>query len=210
MKRIVIALLILASGTAWADKAGFYLGVGITSSTYSSPDDDDFTDIFEDERSSGWRGELGYIWDLGKPGGFHLGVAGTYDNFGEVTREEHFGVEYAKVSFEAQAFSVLVVIEQELASWADFVFKVGPASVNYEFEASYLIFDPSFPFGPYGSESDSSTEIGGTMILGFTFFPTDFLAIELARQGTAFVDSQYDENNAYAAGTWSASLQYRF
>jgi hypothetical protein len=207
MRLFILIIAVLSASSVWAEKAGFYIGAGITSSNYMSPDDDDFNDIFEDEKTTGWRGEFGYIWDLGKPGGFHLGIAGAYDNFGKAEIEENFGYEYARASFEAQALSVMVVIEQELASWVDFVFKAGPASVNYDIGASYQFY---YPVGGYYGDSDSQseTELGGTMIIGFTFFPTDFLAIELARQGMAYIES--DSDDRYGAGTWSASLQYRF
>ena len=48
-------------------------------------------------------------------------------------------------------------------------------------------------------------------MIGFTFFPTEFLAIELASQGTAFVyDYAYGGDEVYTASSLSLSLQYRF
>jgi opacity protein-like surface antigen len=206
MRLLIVLLGVLSVTSAWADKDGFYLGAGISSNIYSSSDDDDFNDVFEDERSIGGRLEFGHLWDVAQPGGLHIGVAATYDSFGEVERaEKRFG-EYARVSFDAQAFSVLFVIEQELVSWVDIVFKIGPSSVNtkmagnigYNTASGYYVF----------SDSESQTEIGGTAIIGLTFFPTNYLAIELARQGTVYVDS--DTDDACGAGSWSISLQYRF
>ena len=82
----------------------------------------------------------------------------------------------------------------------DFVFKVGPAAVDYEIELT-----------GYYRGSESSTEPGATAVIGFTFFPTEFLAIELASQGTAFVlDYDYEDDEVYTVSSLSLSLQYRF
>jgi hypothetical protein len=212
MRHFIIALLILSSCSAWAEKAGLYIGAGISASNYSSPDNDEFKDAFEDERTNGWRAELGYIWDLGKPGGFHMGVAGTYDDFGKAKGDtqyfDAFGPRTLSGEVEARALSVLLVIEQEIVKWVDFVFKIGPAFVDYDRDAT----DTWYSGGTEIKEplSESSSEVGASMALGFTFFPTDYLAIEVARQGMAFVTSDSDEDDAITAGTWSASLQYRF
>ena len=197
----VAATSFLLAGPVLADKAGPYVGLGVTSNVYGSVDDDDFDSLFEDERVTGWRLEGGYIWDLGKPGGFHLGVVGAYNDFGKATIEEYYcSVCREELSVQAQALSVLLVIEQEIASWVDFVFKVGPAAVDYEIELT-----------GYYRGSESSTEPGVTAVIGFTFFPTEFLAIELASQGTAFVyDYAYGGDEVYTASSLSLSLQYRF
>ena len=197
----VAATSFLLAGPVLADKAGPYVGLGVTSNVYGSVDDDDFDSLFEDERVTGWRLEGGYIWDLGKPGGVHLGVVGAYNDFGTATIEEYYcSVCREELSVQAQALSVLLVIEQEIASWVDFVFKVGPAAVDYEIELT-----------GYYRGSESSTEPGGTAVIGFTFFPTEFLAIELASQGTAFVyDYAYGGDEVYTASSLSLSLQYRF
>ena len=197
----VAATSFLLAGPVLADKAGPYVSLGVTSNVYGSVDDDDFDSLFEDERVTGWRLEGGYIWDLGKPGGFHLGVVGAYNDFGKATIEEYYcSVCRVELSVQAQALSVLLVIEQEIASWVDFVFKVGPAAVDYEIELT-----------GYYQDSESSTEPGVTAVIGFTFFPTEFLAIELASQGTAFVyDYAYGGDEVYTASSLSLSLQYRF
>ncbi len=131
----VAATSFLLVGPVLADKAGPYVGLGVTSNVYGSSGDDDFDSLFEDERVTGWRLEGGYIWDLGKPGGFHLGVVGAYNDFGKATIEEYYcSVCKAELSVQAQALSVLLVIEQEIASWVDFVFKVGPSAVAYDVE----------------------------------------------------------------------------
>ena len=57
-----------------------------------------------------------------------------------------------------------------------------PAVVDFEAEETWTLRDPLAPGGFYReSFSDSDSEVGGTMVIGFTFFPTDYLAIELAR-----------------------------
>ena len=202
----VAATSFLLAGPVLADKAGPYVSLGVTSNVYGSVDDDDFDSLFEDERVTGWRLEGGYIWDLGKPGGFHLGVVGAYNDFGKATIEEYYcSVCREELSVQAQALSVLLVIEQEIASWVDFVFKVGPSAVAYDVDwTDYYI-------GGYYQDSESSTEPGVTAVIGFTFFPTEFLAIELASQGTAFVyDYAYGGDEVYTASSLSLSLQYRF
>lgn len=212
MKKLLTAILLLVSVNAYSDKAGLYIGAGLTSTVFSSTDDDDFKDLFEDERATGWRAEIGYIWDLGKPGGFHLGVAGTYDNTGKAERKESIPGVSATASVEATAVAVQLVIEQEMASWADFIFKVGPTSINYKVKGSAECYLSScYPYYGRYSDSVSETKPGATMSIGVAFFPADFLAIELARQGTAFVyDNDFGEDYTYTAGTWSLSLQYRF
>jgi len=202
----VAATSFLLVGPVLADKAGPYVSLGVTSNVYGSVDDDDFDSLFEDERVTGWRLEGGYIWDLGKPGGFHLGVVGAYNDFGKAT----IGDYWAELSVQAQALSVLLVIEQEIAPWVDFVFKVGPAAVRYEVDYEYWNY-AYYPYGPYLQYSESSTEPGATAVIGFTFFPTEFLAIELASQGTAFVyDYASGGDEVYTASSLSLSLQYRF
>lgn len=203
MRHAIWIVLILASNMVWAEKAGLYLGAGVTTNTYKSQNDY-FDDRVEDERATGWKVELGYIWDLGKPGGFHLGVAATYNDFGTIKAGENNPYSYyypdTEIKFDANAFAVMVVLEQEIASWVDFVFKIGPASVDYQIE------EPGYGY----NKKDSATELGAQAVIAFVFFPTDYLAIELASQGTSFVDSDSYNDDVYSASTLSLALQYRF
>ena len=203
MKNILIGLTSLAlAAPAWAEKAGPYIGVGITSNVYRSSDSD-INEVFESEGTTGWRLEGGHIWDLGKPGGFHLGVVGAYNNFGQATATGELEYFTFNADVEAQAISALFVIEQEIVRWVDFVFKIGPAFVDYELrDTGYDYF-----YGPY-SNNYSNTAMGTTAVIGFTFFPTQFLAIELASQGTAFLDSEVTDD-VFAISSLSLSIQYR-
>ena len=218
MKFITLIFLVAAGSlapAAHASKDGIYVGIGITTTSYRGNSSDSFVRVVEDERVTGWRGEVGYIWDLGKTGGFQMGVAGTFNDFGKVSNTEQDGPNTTDVSLDASALSVYFVIEQEMATWVDFVFKVGPSLINYEATSCCTAI------GGRDIVDQRETRIGGTGIIGFTFFPTQHIGIELAAQVTSWLtgdlrnieteDDFYDYiDSRVAARTLSASFQYRF
>ena len=211
----VFAALLVAAPGAHASKEGIYLGVGISTTTYRGNSSDSFVRAVDDERVTGWRGEMGYVWDLGKPGGFHLGVTGAIDRLGEVSGEGQDGPNSVDVSLDATAFTVYFLIEQEIARWVDFVFKVGPSLVDYEVQSCCKAI------GNDDIIDEKETRFGGAAVIGFTFFPTENIGIELAAQAISWYTGDFrdveDEDTFYdyldsrvAARTLSASFQYRF
>ena len=209
----VVLLLSFVVSSASADKAGLYAGLGLLRGGYADSVSR-VNDAFEGEAANGWRAEVGYIWDIGKPGGFHLGLSGAYDNFGKLKGQTnpYFSIPAQDLELEGQAFSVYFVGEQQLARWCHFVFKVGPTIVSSDLESSAV----SSPF----SSSDSETDAGVGAVIAFTFFPIEQLAIELANQGHVYI-YESDRTNTYnyydntdydgaGFGNLSLSLQYRF
>jgi hypothetical protein len=211
----VVLLLSFVVSSAWADKAGLYAGLGVLRGGYA----DSIVridDAFEDETSNGWRAEVGYIWDIGKPGGFHMGVSGAYDDFGKLKGRTNpfFNIPAMDLEIEGRAFSVYFVGEQQLARWCHFVFKVGPTVVSTDLESSIVTSSRS--------SSDGQTDTGVGAVIAFTFFPMEQLAIELASQGHVYVyesdrtntnSSYYYDNTDYDGagfGNLALSLQYRF
>lgn len=207
MKRIFsVVLLLVVSNVVWADKAGFYLGLGTQVSSFTS-DNDFLDDTFGKESASGWRGEFGYIWDVGREGGLHMGIAGAYDDFGTMKGDGDVIVYYPGIGWlpgqeefelSGEALSVYFVLEQEIASWVDFVFKVGPSVVQSDVKGA--------------NQDDSDTQAGLGLGIAFTFFPVPNFGIELASQGHAYVDDSEgsSDNDVSAVGTYSLTLQYRF
>ena len=49
----------------------------------------------------------------------------------------------------------------------------------------------------------------GAAYIGFVFFPTEYIGIEVAAQNTGFVETD-DDDNIYNVSSLSASVQYRF
>ena len=206
LQRVFFAGVILLATIpiARADKAGFYLGAGVSVATYRISTN--LESSFESSRTQGWRTEAGYIWDVGRSGGFHLGVAGTFDQWGEIEESgaNAFGGEWT-ARVQARVVAITVVLEQEIAQWVDFVFKTGPSYGYISLEETYS-YDPSFPSQTH---RDSGEGVGGEYIAGFAFFPANHFAVELAAQGNWFVHNEgYFE--ATAVGALSLSLQYRF
>jgi opacity protein-like surface antigen len=217
----LILLATLATG-AQASKDGLYLGIGLTSTTYRSNASGSFVRVIDDQRVSGWRGEAGYIWDIGKPGGFQLGVAGAYDDLGRASDTGEFQGDTTDVRLEASTWTAYFVIDQEIESWVDFIFKVGPSLVDY---------DVNVCCSEDGSNLDKrQVKPGFTSAAGFAFFPTQNIAIEVAGQFTTwltgdrddFRDVDFEDNEEIKEAildfldsrvtslTWTASFQYRF
>ena len=192
---------LLPATLAAADKQGFYIGAGISRATYRISTDLD-TDL-RGSRVTGGRVEAGYIWDVGRAGGFRLGVAGTYDRWGEAeeTSAEYGGT--VRERFRAQLVAVNCVLQQEIAPWVDFVFKVGPGYGSFDAEAEY-------PVSTDPPEADSGDGLGGSYIAGFDFFPAQHLALEIAAQVNWFTPRGDYLLDAEAVAALSASLQYRF
>jgi hypothetical protein len=69
------------------------------------------------------------------------------------------------------------VIEQEIARWVDFVGKAGMGAANYDYNDDLGL-------------DISSTEPSFSAALGFVFFPTDYLGIELLAEMVSF-DYEY-------------------
>jgi hypothetical protein len=135
-----------------------------------------------------------------------LGVAGTFDQWSEIEESGAYasGAEWT-ARVQARVAAVTVVLEQEITPWVDFVFKTGPSYGYISLEETYS-YDPAFPSE---TRSDSGEGVGGEYIAGFTFFPADHFAVELAAQGNWFVHSE-GYFDATAVGALSLSLQYRF
>ena len=74
---VVILLGALLAQPVSADKDGFFVGAGVSLNSFRGLSDDAFFDVIEDERSLGWRAEFGFIWDIGRTGGFQLGASGA-------------------------------------------------------------------------------------------------------------------------------------
>ena len=209
------AVLVGATPVVNASKEGIYVGVGITSTSYHGDSSDSFVRAVDDERVTGGRAEVGYVWDLGKPGGFHLGVVGAYDGLGKVSGSTDNGINTVDVSLDASALSVYFLIEQEIASWVDFVFKVGPSLVDYRVKSCCSAISNKTII------DDKETKGASAVVIGFTFFPTENIGIELAGQAISWFtgdfrdvedsDTFYDYvDSLVTARTLSASVQYRF
>lgn len=214
IKQIAVVLLATLASTAHAAKDGWYAGIGISTNAYRSNDSSSFVRVVEDEQTTGWRAEFGHIWDLGKAGGFQIGVAGAYDDLGKVSASEQNGDRNTDVSIEASALTAYFVIDQEIASWVDFVFKVGPSVIDYEAESCCTLTNTA-------QIDDRKTRVGGAAAIAFVFFPTQNIGIELSAQAfswyTGNLSEVEDEDDFYnyldsrvAARSLSASLQYRF
>lgn len=227
--RIFLGTLLLASNLAWAGKPGLYLGAGITTNQYQFPSNHNPVFAFDDEWQTGWRAELGYIWDLGKAGGFQLGVAGTYNDLTKAENSRTWNASVppdgdfpgftifgeSKTTFDAQAFGVLLVIQQELLAWMDLAFKIGPAYVQStlteQSNAVSIINGETEPNLLPGSYRKKADEWGGLAQLGLIFYPMEQLGIEVAVQNIGWQQSDiYDTDDWYHSNTLSLSAQYRF
>ena len=213
--RIVSSLILLAlCQPAMAAKDGMYLAIGISGSSYVNHSGDSFLRVVDGERAGGWRAEIGHIWDLGKAGGFQLGVAGAFDHFGEVSDSGRFGDETGEVELDARALSAYFVIDQELTRWLDFMFKIGPAGIEYQARACCTAQGRDIV-------DERKSRLGASSVIGLVFFPAEHIGIELAAQATAWYtgdlrdveteDDLYDYlDTRVAARSLSASFQYRF
>lgn len=203
IRHLLLLMLLLQPLSLMADKPGLYLGAGISLSTYRVVSTQ--LDIsFEGETTTGWRAEAGYIWDTGKPGGFHLGIAGIYDDLGSISLEDDsFTISSGVFNYHTKLISVVFVMEQEIAYWVDFIFKVGPAYGYYDSRESglWLSGDP-FDY------RESGGGLGHSIHCGFIFFPTPKFAIELSGQGAYFI-ADGDLYDAHGAASLVATLQYR-
>lgn len=202
-----------------ASEPGLYMGLGVTNNTFESNENSVYADILEDERSNGWRAEVGHIWEIGKPGGTQMGVSGAYNRIGKISNSGTVAINRrGEASLEANAVSAYFVLQQVLSSWVDFTFKVGPAIVNYEAEMCCNRFGTAII-------DEKKTRFGGSAMIGFTFYPTRHFAIELAGQSFGWIDEvttddDNDSDNDFYYDdvdfTWlsargvSLTAQYRF
>lgn len=191
-----LALLSLAiiTSPALAAKDGGFVGIGIGSTEFRS-DDSQVDDSFKGERKTSWRLEGGYIWDIGKPGGFMLGVAGAYDNFGSIKVDDD-DLPNVDWKVESSAITAYFVGQQEIAEWVDFSFKIGPSIIYNKLEVN---------ISNWSGDGDGTYGGVGSMI-GFTFYPSEQFAIELASHSVAFVDN----SDVFMFRTLGVNLQYRF
>ena len=214
MKQILGVLLITMTMAVQASKEGMYVGLGVSSTAYRSNASDSFISVVDDQRVTGWQGEVGHIWDLGKPGGFQMGVSGVYNRLGEVSDSERRGDSLQAVSFDASALTAYLVIQQVLAPWVDFVFKVGPSLVDYEAQVCCEELGEQ-------SVDERKTRFGGGAAVAFTFYPTESIGIEIGGQFISWYtgdlrdieeeDDLYDFlDSRVSARTITAALQYRF
>jgi len=203
-------VLAIAATSAWASKDGMYVAAGLSTNSYRGNDSDSFVRIVDDERATGFRLEIGHIWDLGKPGGFQLGVAGAFDRFGAVSNSKSG----TSVDLEASALTAYFVIDQVLTEWLDFTFKVGPSGVSYQAEACCNALGGDIV-------DERKSRFGTSAVIGLVFFPTQNIGIELAAQATSWFTGDLrdieDEDDFYdyldtrvVARSLSASVQYRF
>lgn len=179
-------LLLATTSGVNASEPGLYMGLGVSSNTYNSNENTVYSNLLEDERSTGWRAEIGHIWEIGKPGGTQLGVSGAYNSFGKVSNSGAVDItegfrRQGEASLEANAFSAYFVLQQVLAPWVDFTFKVGPSIVGYEAEMCCNRFGNDLI-------DEKKTRFGASAVIGFTFYPTQHFAIELAGQSFAWLD----------------------
>ncbi|MDH4050560.1 MAG: hypothetical protein OEU93_03220 [Rubrivivax sp.] len=186
-----------------ADKQGFYIGAGISAATYRISTDLDSG--MKGSRVAGGRLEAGHVWDVGRAGGFRLGVAVAYDHWGEAedTRVDYHGT--VRETFRARFVAVNCVLQQEIAPWVDFVFKAGPGFGSFDARREYLE-----PVHPYPPESSSGEGLGGSYIAGFDFFPVPHLVLEIAGQVNWFTPGGSYFLDAVGVAALSGSLQYRF
>lgn len=206
-----------------------HLGAGITSNQYQFPRSHNPYYVFDDDRTTAWRAEVGYLWDPGKSGGFHLGLAGVYNDLGELKQNNagtsHYPgdgnipgfTDYYDIQFKysAQTFGVLLVVEQEITRWMDFVFKIGPAYLQYELKTDSTVYteytDLSEPRDYSHDWKSDSEEYGALAQIGLTFFPIEQLGLELAMQTIGWQTDRYPgANDWYYVNTLSLSAQYRF
>ena len=198
----VLLLPALPLTEASAEAAGWYLGGGVSVATYrvSTRLDSDLAG----SRTFGWRLEGGHTWDPGRSRGFQLGIAATFDQWNETEQTNEVsgrGELTSKASIRALSISFL--LQQEVAKWVDFVFKIGPTYGGLEAEEFVRYSD-----GSNYQDEFSREGWGGQYVAGLLFFlPRDF-AIEVAAQGNWFLlDGYFD---AAAVGALSTSVQYRF
>lgn len=156
----------------------------------------------EDNKQTGYGAFVGYIWDVGKEGGFMLGLKGKYENLGDVDSTEYqlfyrivdgdrqYLVTSEEASETLQSGSVLFTGEQNIGRYVKFYFSVGPAVTDG---------DPS-----------AAQEVGFNFRMG----PSP-VWLSLAYHGYAWIredDNPYTSNeyttNYYRAA--AASLNFRF
>jgi len=198
-----LAAMTLALTASWSvhaavDRSGGYLGIGLSLAAFET--DSLYTTIeLSSESVTGWRLEGGYIWDVGYPGGFRLGVAAGYDNWGEArgTQEDYFRREV--LQFKAESLAINLVLSQAISKSVDFLFKLGPAYVNYDFEESKVIYSVS---EERQERSESDTSIGASFSSGFAFYPARKVALDFAAQVVVI--------DIAIGGSLSMTVGYRF
>lgn len=203
MQCLMGALVLSSTSVTAAQKQGFYVAAGISRATYriSTNLDSDM----KGSRVTGARIEAGHIWDPGRAGGFRLGVAATYDRWGEAeeTRVVYHGT--VRERFRAQFVAVNCVLQQEITPWVDFVFKAGPGFGRYDADEEYPV-----SVHPQPPEDHRGEGLGGSYIAAFDFFPAQHLALEIAGQVNWFTPSGDFLLDAVGVAALSASVQYRF
>ena len=200
-----MSVLVAACPLAFADRAGWYIGAGVSVAEFQLAHQD-LRSSFRGTRTNGWRVEGGYLWDPGRAGGFHLGVQATFDDWAAVEKSgEYVEGSHWDDRVKIHAATVQVMLEQELVSWLDFVFRAGP---------SYALVDVSVSRTPAGGLQGYSDEadigsLGARLSIGLLFFPLQRLSIELAAEGSGYLVSG-GFFNTLSLGALSTSLQYRF
>lgn len=195
-----LVLMLMSVSTFAANdvsRQGFYVGLGYGMSFYDSSEDEVFSDVIGGNAAHGWQLEGGYMWDIGRTGGWHLGVEGMYANRGPLGETAGGS---SKFDFDVDVLAAMFVTDYEIASWVDLLLKVGVASVTYDAEATVY-----YPYVYNYSESDTSA--GAIYSVGFAFYPTQRISVELAQQGMGFTST---DDTAYTSSTTSVSLRYQF
>lgn len=115
--------------------------------------------IPEDNDMTGYGAFVGYIWDVGKEGGFLLGTKLKYESLGAVEAEERrlysrvvngqreYLVTTEDVSETIQSGSAMFVGEQNLGKYVKFFFAVGLGATDGDFGVSEEI-GFNFRMGP--------------------------------------------------------------
>jgi hypothetical protein len=200
---LLLTISIFQFSSASADeKAGWFLGAGISLATYRADVGNELSLV--GSWTPGWRLEAGYIWDVGSAGGFHLGIVGNYDDFLASTVKGEVWTGRAELQFESDMFALSVLLEQEIARWIDFVFRIGPGYGTYTFDESYS--EQHHPLSPY---SETSSGTGWVYQLGLAFFPGANIAVETNLFANWVISSDH-VLDAWAVAGVVTTLQYRF
>jgi len=185
MKKIALTIAV-ASTLSVAQADDITLGIGKTWNRVEGDrfdeavylDEDGEFKRYTDKSLDGSDITAGYIWDVGKQGGFHLGLKGKYSDLGTLDREV-WRNGWAKDDEDYQGGALLFVGEQDIGRFVKFWFAIGPGVVNSEGAvADELGFNFRLGSGPvwlgvsyneWGWQKDGELEaiVGGALTLNF-------------------------------------------
>lgn len=167
MKNLALALLALTLATPSLG-GDFVLGLSKTYGKIQGENYDDYDEWqveyaydrnsafkYDDLKLDGYELSFGYIWDVGKEGGFELGMKAKAAKIGSLDKQELIlwidsrTIVYEEKAVDLTGYMAMFVGEQNIGDFVKFYFAVGPGAVDGELgAASEIGFDFRLGRGP--------------------------------------------------------------